>query len=382
MNNKKEAVSKSPMLVDVKQASINNTNKIISNLVIDGNMESEIFDETKVLNQEKSAFEELLHTISMTELLDNSYPPKLPIIDGLLYNGIYLFAGTPKIGKSFLMAQLGYHVSMGLPLWDYHVHKGTVLYLALEDDCARLQNRMYHMYGNEPSENLYFATEAKTLNDGMEQQLNKFINQYKDIKLIIIDTLQKVRDGNGDKCSYSFDYEFVTKLKNFSDKHEICMIVVHHTRKMESSDIFEMISGSNGLLGAADGAFVMQKESRTSKKAVLDVVGRDQPSQKLFLEFDETRLIWNLTKTESELTKESVDPIIESVAKVMFDRKSTWCGTATELLKLMPEVNMQAHLLTRKINCQQDQLLNEYGIKYKSERNCKCRKITLEIVNN
>jgi hypothetical protein len=43
MNNKKEAVSKSPMLVDVKQASINNTNKIISNLVIDGNMESEIF---------------------------------------------------------------------------------------------------------------------------------------------------------------------------------------------------------------------------------------------------------------------------------------------------------------------------------------------------
>jgi len=56
-----------------------------------------------------------------TELYDTAYPPKLPIIDGLLYNGTYLFVGSPKIGKSFFMAQIGYHVSMGLPLWGYPV---------------------------------------------------------------------------------------------------------------------------------------------------------------------------------------------------------------------------------------------------------------------
>ena len=47
------------------------------------------------------------------------------------------------------MAQLAYHVSMGLPLWDYPVHKGTVLYLALEDDHRRLQGRLYRMFGTE-----------------------------------------------------------------------------------------------------------------------------------------------------------------------------------------------------------------------------------------
>ena len=58
------------------------------------------------------------------------------------------------------MAQLGYHVSMGLDLWDYPVRKGTVLYLALEDDYARLQKRLSRMFGMESSENFYFATQS------------------------------------------------------------------------------------------------------------------------------------------------------------------------------------------------------------------------------
>lgn len=113
------------------------------------------------------------------------------------------------------------------------------------------------------SENFYFATKSKSLNDGLERQLVTFVTEHKDARLIIIDTLQKVREVGGDKFSYASDYEIVTKLKAFSDKYGICFLVVHHTRKMESSDSFDMISGTNGLLGAADGAFVMQKEKRT-----------------------------------------------------------------------------------------------------------------------
>ena len=60
-----------------------------------------------------------LPTVSMTELLDNVYQSKPPIADGLLYRGTYLFVGAPKLGKSFLMAQLAYHISTGTPLWNY-----------------------------------------------------------------------------------------------------------------------------------------------------------------------------------------------------------------------------------------------------------------------
>ena len=60
-----------------------------------------------------------------------------------------------------------------------------------------------------------------------------------------------------------------------------------------------MISGTNGLLGAADGAFVMQKEKRTDNKAVLEVAGRDQQDQKLWLNFNRERCVWELAKTRN-----------------------------------------------------------------------------------
>ena len=78
----------------------------------------------------------------MTELYDPVYPSKPPLIDSLLYTGIYLFAGAPKLGKSFLMAQIAYHISRGIPLWDYPARKAAVLYLALEDDYRRLQENL------------------------------------------------------------------------------------------------------------------------------------------------------------------------------------------------------------------------------------------------
>lgn len=104
-----------------------------------------------------------LKTISMTELYDTVYPPRRPIVDNLLYSGTYLFVGAPKIGKSFFMAQLAYTVATGLTLWEYEVHQGTVLYLALEDDYARLQRRLSRMFGVEETDNLYFATQAKSV---------------------------------------------------------------------------------------------------------------------------------------------------------------------------------------------------------------------------
>ncbi len=114
-----------------------------------------------------------LQTISMNELFDTQYRSKQPLIDGLLYPGTYIFAGSPKLGKSFLMAQLAYHVSTGTPLWNYTTRKGTVLYLALEDDYRRLQERLYRMFGTESTDNLYFSVSASQLGNGLDEQLCK-----------------------------------------------------------------------------------------------------------------------------------------------------------------------------------------------------------------
>ncbi len=319
-----------------------------------------------------------MKTVTMSELYDTAYLNKPAIIDGLLYPGTYLFVGAPKVGKSFLMAQLAYHVSTGKELWDNEVRQGKVLYLALEDDYSRLQKRLYRMFGTDGTDNLYFSVSAKNLNGGLFEQLEKFISEKPDTRLIIIDTLQKVRESATEKYSYASDYEVIAQLKNFSDRYGICMLLVHHTRKQRSDDKFDMISGTNGLLGAADGAFLLQKEKRTSKTATLEISGRDQQDQKLFLTRDEDSLIWELEKVETELWREKPDPLLEAIAEKVTAENPVWDGTVSDLRDFL-EVDISPIQLGMKLNVTAGRLLNEYNILYESRRTHACRRIRFEL---
>lgn len=304
-----------------------------------------------------------LHTVSLTELYDTSFRPKTQIIEGFLCSGVYLFAGAPKVGKSFFVAQLGYHVSAGLPLWEYPISQGAVLYLALEDDYARLQKRLSRMFGMDGENNFFFATQAKNLREGLDGQLTAFVRQHPDTKLIIIDTLQRIREVGGERYSYASDYEIVALLKKFADQQNICILVVHHTRKQGSEDSFDTISGTNGLLGAADGAFIMQKEKRTDNKAILDVVGRDQQDQRLRLLFDRERCLWMLTEKETEMWKEPPSPLLEAVTSLLSTEAPEWAGSATDLIDRLDGMDIQPNVLTRRLNVSADRLWNEYGVR-------------------
>ena len=373
---RKTTASVSSVGADGKQPIMKNHTEIIANETAKNNLQAT----NNCKSPEKSGCS--LQTVSMTELYDTLYPPRTPVVDGFLYGGTYLFVGAPKVGKSFFMGQLAYHIAMGIPLWDYPVRKGTVLYLALEDDYARLQRRLSQMFGIESADNLYFATQAKTLKEGLDGELEEFVKQHTDARLIIIDTLQKVREVGGETFSYSNDYEIVTKLKAFSDKYGICLLVVHHTRKMESGDSFDMISGTNGLLGAADGAFIMQKKKRTDNTAVLDIVGRDQPDQELTIEFDRERCIWKFKKAETELWKQPPNPLLEAINEFLAEGRPEWEGTATELLKQLPDMQLSANVLSRRLNVVNSQLLNDYGIFYDNKRGHERRIILKRLERN
>ena len=315
-----------------------------------------------------------LHTVTLSELYETSYPSRPPIIDGLLYPGTYLLAGAPKVGKSFLVAQLAYHISTGQPLWDYPVHKSTVLYLALEDDYKRLQDRMFRMFGVDSTEELHFATCAKQIGSGLEDQLELFLKEHPDTRLVIVDTLQKVREISGESYSYASDYEIVGRLKQFADKYGICLLLVHHTRKQPANDRFEMISGTTGLLGCADGAFLLQKERGTSLNATLDIVGRDQGEQKLYLVRDRERLIWELDHAESEVYEVLPDPILEKLHGWL---GAEWTGTATELVQIL-NLELKPNAFTRYLNVNTGRLENEYGIVYQNARTHSGRIVSLK----
>jgi RecA-family ATPase len=314
-----------------------------------------------------------LNTVSMTELYQTAYQSRPPVIDGLLYTGAYILAGAPKIGKSYLVAQIAYHVSTGEKLWGLEVRQGTALYLALEDQLDRIQRRMFQMYDVNDTPNLRFTTSAGKVGGGLDEQIENFIREYPDTRLIIIDTLQKIRETGGEAYSYASDYEIVGRLKQLADKHGICILIVHHTRKQQAGDTFEMISGTTGLLGCADGSLVMQKKKRTALEATIDVVGRDQQDQILYLTKDPDTQIWELERTETELHKEPPDPVLETVAAKI---KEPWSGSPTDLVALLG-INIQPNSLTKRLNVTAGRLLNEHGIQYENSRSHAGRKITL-----
>lgn len=357
--------------VDTEQSSIKQTTNSISNRDVNFNPFDEFF---------KKIDPSYMKTVTMQELYQDIYSKKPPVIEGLLYQGTYLFVGSPKIGKSFFMAQLAYHVSTGTPLWDYPVKKGTVRYLALEDDYRRLQERMYRMFGTDSTENLYFSVSSKPLGNGLTDQLSGFIREHPDTMLVIIDTLQKIREVDSDSYSYAKDYEIINQLKQFSDSWGICLLLVHHTRKQKSSDNFDMISGTNGLLGCADGAFMLYKETRTSNKATLEISGRDQQDQKIHLIRDEEKLCWNFEKAETELWKEPPEPLLECIANLVTEENPTWQGTATELIEKLG-LDMKPNVVSLKLNVNAGRLMNDYSIRYTNKRNHSGRMIFFSLLS-
>lgn len=316
-----------------------------------------------------------LRTFTMTELYEEVFDSRPSVIEGLLTAGTYILAGAPKLGKSFLVMQLAWHVSTGQAMWDMEIRQGHVLYLALEDDKRRLQNRLYRMFGEEPTDKLHLTVYSQSIGTGLIKQLEHFLEDYPDTSLIVIDTFQKVREITKDQYSYAGDYATVAELKKISDRYSVCILLVHHTRKQQAEDGFDMISGTNGLMGAADGALLLRKEKRTGNAATLDISGRDQQDQRLYLKRNEETLVWELEDRETELWKEPSDPILEKVSSYLNDC-GRWSGSPTELVQALG-LDIPANVLSTKLNVKAGRLHDEYGIRYSSSRSHAGRRIEL-----
>ena len=306
-----------------------------------------------------------LDTITAEELLSREYAPKPELIEGVLTAGVYLLVGAPKLGKSWLSICLSHCVSMGSPLWGRAVTKGSVLYLALEDTDERLQSRL-HRVCDGPTGHIVFATHAGTLGMGLELQIHNHLRDHSDTKLIIIDTLAKVREPQHGNSVYLQDYEAISSIKHIADKHGITIIIVHHTRKQESDDIMMSISGSNGLLGAADGALILNRPKRMEAEAVLSITGRDIPDTELYLQQDKDTMRWELAPHQpdnSNIPKD--DPIIVEVADYIA-ANGAWTGTAQQLCDVLanqnPSVHVNPNVLSRKLNTHTVALRNSHGV--------------------
>ena len=260
-----------------------------------------------------------LETMTAEQLQRAPYSPVPFLVDELIPEGLHILAGAPKIGKSLLALWLCLCVAQGQPLWNFAVTQGEVLYLSLEDSYRRIQSRLFDLTDDAP-QTLHFAILADTLKHGLEQQIEQFLMEHPTTKLVVIDTLQRVRGTGSDSNLYANDYQDIGLLKKLADDQHIAILLIHHLRKLHDDDPMNMISGSTGLSGAADSTFVLQKHSRLANIASLHCTGRDIPDRTLKLEFGEEDHIWKLledSKTCSGASKLSTLQLVHLFSELL-----------------------------------------------------------------
>lgn len=254
--------------------------------------------------------------ISAGALLEKVFTEIKWVVKGLISQGITIISARPKTGKSFAMMEVAIAVATGGKVFgEIQVDKGKVLYLALEDSERRLQSRLRKLLDGNKSddldENLIFidaSTGWKRLDNGGLQDLEQFIDENPDLKLIVIDTLQKVKPiGRGGVNQYENDYAALSGVHKMAIDKSVGIVLVHHTRKSESlsGDVFDEVSGSLGLTGVADTNIII-KRPRNSEDAVLTMTSRDAGEQEWAMRFDPLTCKWTIIGEASEVGKASV----------------------------------------------------------------------------
>lgn len=270
------------------------------------------------------------------ELDKMNLPPVQWAVPGLLPAGLSFLVAAPKMGKSWMALDLCLAVASGGEWLGRKVNQGPTLYLDLEDSANRAQARMRTLLDGFTAapETCTFRLLAPILGPDLFKILDEWVTANPGAKVVCIDTFQKIKPATGkNETSYSADYRICAPLQSWAQQHNICVLLIHHTRKgTGSADIFEGINGSQGLMGSADAVLLLTKgEGRFAEEATLSVTGRDVGMDQYAARFNKATCRWELLGTVEEQARQSFEsnPAVLTIKELTAGGE--WKGTVQEL---------------------------------------------------
>ncbi len=232
---------------------------------------------------------------AFTLLLHDYGEARMPV-ENFIAEGVTLLVGASKIGKSYLMLDLCVKVACGQPFLNMKTEKSPVWYFALEDSPRRVRKRLHQISGGHVEDDIAdvtFIFEAQGIKDGflasLEQRLAARKQEGKRLPgMIVVDTLQMVRGMSGASVNaYAADYQIIRSMKDTAKRFRVAIVLVHHTNKLHNTqDSYERVSGSTGLMGAADSTILMDRR-RGEATARICGTGRDIQFDEFEIEFDD-----------------------------------------------------------------------------------------------
>ena len=219
----------------------------------------------------------LANGVDMRSLMTEDIPPLKFAVKPILPEGLVCIAGRPKAMKSWQMLKLCFCVENGLNYLGHEVEQGNALYLALEDSKRRLKERTFKLKHNDVQNFPTTDIEAPYLNNGLEEDLQRWIDGVKNPKLIVIDTLARVKQrvsGFNKGTAYDQDNELLRRIQQLAITNGVCIAFITHLSKAQQDYSFDKITGSVGLQGMTDAMWLIDRGDN-SPNASITGRGRD-----------------------------------------------------------------------------------------------------------
>src|SRR5262249_44412165 len=185
-------------------------------------------------------------------------------------------------------------------LGDIHLEEGDVLYAALEDNQRRLQSRIRKILAGSPwPARLTLVTQWRRLDAGGLTDARAGSAGPKNPRLLIFDTLAGIRgERNAKDTTYEGDYRALQELQQWTGDAKFGGLILHHTRKAESDDPIDAVSGTLGLAGCVDTVAIL---NRSTKGPTLYIRGRDVDEQEKALHFNKSNCRWTILGEATEI---------------------------------------------------------------------------------
>jgi hypothetical protein len=255
--------------------------------------------------------------VNAAEINEMSFDPIKYVVPGYIVEGLTLFAGKPKLGKSWLLLHAAIAVARGgYTLSDVHCNEGDVLYCALEDNLRRLRSRLEKLLQTQIGwpKRLNFNCEMPRLAEGGLDYIREWLEKAERPRLVVIDTLAMVRMPNRkDQTAYDADYACVKDLRALAHKYNVAIVLVHHLRKAEGDDVFDTISGTLGLTGCPDTIMVIRRDTGGT---TLHARGRDLPDIEKAVTFNPETCVWTVLGNAGTIRQsDQRSQIVEALAE-------------------------------------------------------------------
>lgn len=283
--------------------------------------------------------------VSAADLVNMDLPPVEWLVEGFLPVGSACLSAPPKSYKSYLALDLCLSICFGEPFLGRKTNKAGCLYFDLESGKRRPKQRIRQILGDRQApDNFYIITgeaEPGKVGDGFEETLTDQLQQHPDIRLIVIDVLQKVRPPTKGKASaYESDYQLFDPINRIALKNNVAVLCITHNRKMrDGGDPFNDISGSTGILGSVDAAFVISKSRRFGDDdTTLYITGREMPEQELAVKFNQQIFRWQCLGTaadreaQRQVNEYHASPIVAAVKELIRKNGGLWEGSSQDLI--------------------------------------------------